>query len=165
MTTKPNTTRRASKASKASERTQTAPNEAKQGADTLTPDKSNAAQRPDIEPAFWKSPEPSTMLIELWRKAAPAMTESELAWVAGAGMEVSESLHSITRLLTNISTLACELKNGSHPLNDYININDLLFQLTSQLDVLSTLSFLSGDAVHRLIKPSMYRAGGLFQST
>ncbi|MEN9995681.1 MAG: hypothetical protein RL462_457 [Pseudomonadota bacterium] len=160
MTTKTTTTRRASKAN---ERPQTTPNDAMQGADTLTPDKSNAAQRPDIEPAFSENSDASAMMMALWRKAAPAMTEGELAWVAGAGEEVSASLNGITRLLTGLACLDGELEDLKNPTLDRVKITSILFSLIGQLEVLSSLSFISGDAVHKLLKPSLYREGGPLQ--
>jgi len=160
MTAKTTTTRRASKAS---ERPQTALNDAVQGLGTLTSDKSNAAQRPDIEPAFSRNPDASAVMIELWRKAESAMTESELAWVAGAGEEISTSLNGITRLLTGLACLDGELEDLKNPTLDRVKTNDILFPLISQLEVLSSLSFISGDAVHKLLNPSLYREGGPLQ--
>jgi hypothetical protein len=123
----------------------------------------NEAQRPDIEPAFSENPDASAIMMALWRKAAPAMTDGELAWVAGAGEEVSASLTSITRLLTGIACLSGELEDGSHPKIEALKTIDILFPLINQLEVLSSLSFISEGAVHRLIKPSLYRDGGLLQ--
>jgi hypothetical protein len=160
MNTKTTTT---SRASKANERPQTALNDALQGAGVSTPDKPNAAQRPDIEPASSENPDASAMMMALWRKAAPAMTESELAWVAGAGEEVSTSLNSITRLLTGIACLDGELEDLENPTLNRVKTIDILWPLISQLEVLSSLSFISGEAVHKLLKPSLYREGGPLQ--
>lgn len=124
---------------------------------TVTPD---TPHRADIEPARTDEPNVSAVLDHLWRRAEPTLTDADLAWLAGAGGEVSVSLNSLTRMLTGMACLAGELEDGTFPTLDPVKMSALLWPLINQLETLSSLAFVSGEAAHRLTNPSQYREGG-----
>lgn len=97
----------------------------------------------------------------LWKRAAPSLSEGELAGIAGAGIAVSECLDRMAELMeavgcVNVGCMASE-DSGVQPIED---ASALMFPIAEQLKALASLSALSAHAAHRLLEPSQYRKGG-----
>jgi hypothetical protein len=122
----------------------------------------HTTQRPDIDTAGMGQATASRVMMELWRKASPRLTNVELAWLSESGEEVSTSLNCIASLLTRVACLSGELEEGDFPTLDALKMSDVLYPVIDQLHVLSSMSFIATEAAHKLNNPSHYREGGMF---
>lgn len=113
----------------------------------------SAVNRPDIESTMETRVDAAGVLAFLWKRVAPRLTESELAGLAGAAECVSESLELMADMLNNI---------GGVGTAGEIQAPALVWPLVEQLQTLSALAAVANDATSRLLRPSLYREGGIW---
>ena len=112
-----------------------------------------AAQLPDSHPANRRQATASNMMMALWDRASPTLSRDDLVWLTGSGEEISASLSSLSALLTSVACLNGELEDGDFPTLDALKMSGVLFPVVDQLQVLSSMAFIAGEAAYKLNHP------------
>lgn len=120
----------------------------------------HAAQLPDSHPANRNQATASNVMMALWDRASPTLSRDDLVWLTESSEEISTSLNCISALLTSVACLSGELDGGDFPTLDALKMTDVLFPVVDQLQVLSSMAFIAGEAAHKLNHPNMNREGG-----
>lgn len=120
----------------------------------------NTTQRPDIESTFRGLNDVAGVLNMLWTKAAPTLSDGELAGIAGAGTQVCENLEQLAQMLIDIGCVDGAARRSSDTRSCAISdTSSVLFPMADWLRAQAALSSASAEAVAMLLQPSVYGRG------
>lgn len=117
----------------------------------------HAAQSPGSNPPDRDQATASNMMMALWDKASPTLSRDDLVWLTESGEEISTSLNALSALLTSVACLSGELEGGDFPTLANLEMSKVLFPVVNQLDVLSSMAFIAGEAAYKLNHPKLDR--------
>ncbi len=116
----------------------------------------HATESPDIETAKRSQATASNVMMALWDRASPTLSKDDLVWLTESGEEISTSLNGIANLLTRVACLSGEIEGGNYSTLDALTMTDVLFPVVDQLQVLSSMAFIAGEAAYKLNHPPVH---------
>lgn len=105
----------------------------------------------------------SNMLHELWERASPSLSDSELEWFAGASEHAGNIVGNLRHVVEGIGCLVANDGSGQDiscragNFQSANSVSSLLFSIENQLDSLQGLINIGDSAGHRLRNPDLYR--------
>ncbi|MEQ1635438.1 MAG: hypothetical protein ABL903_02030 [Methylococcales bacterium] len=97
---------------------------------------------------------PRSIIHKLWEKSAEHFSDEELEWLSGASEVAERELVNLSSTLESIDCLVnSDEDTGTY--NDNGNVSTLLFSIVSQIEYITGLLHVGGEAEWRLNHPEL----------